>query len=69
MADPEPRVFFENFGESSLDFKVWLWIDQQADEREFRIPSDLRFKLFEKFKANDIEIPFPQRDLHLIQQK
>lgn len=69
LTDPEPRVFFENFGESSLDFKVWFWIDQQTDEREFRIPSDLRFKLFEKFNAHDIEIPFPQRDLHLIQQE
>lgn len=69
LLNPEPRVFFENFGESSLDFKVWFWINQQTDEREFSIPSELRFKLFEKFSANNIEIPFPQRDLHLIQQK
>ncbi|MEC6748168.1 mechanosensitive ion channel domain-containing protein [Marinilactibacillus sp. XAAS-LB27] len=66
LNDPKPRVFFEAFGDSSLDFKVWFWIDQQTDEREFRVPSDLRFKIFEKFNEHDIEIPFPQRDLHMI---
>ncbi|WP_080145927.1 mechanosensitive ion channel family protein [Marinilactibacillus piezotolerans] len=66
LEDPEPRIFFENFGDSSLDFTVWFWINQQTEEREFRIPSDLRFKIFEKFNANNVEIPFPQRDLHII---
>lgn len=65
LAEPEPRVFFEEFGESSLDFSVWFWIDTQSEEREFRIPSDLRFKIFQKFEEHDIEIPFPQRDVHV----
>lgn len=65
LSDPEPRVFFEEFGESSLDFTVWFWIDTQSEEREFRIPSDLRFKIFEKFDQHDISIPFPQRDIHV----
>lgn len=63
---PEPRVFFEGFGESALNFTVWFWIDSQSDEREFTIPSDLRFKIFSKFTENDIKIPFPQRDVHVI---
>ena len=65
LKEPEPRVFFEEFGDSSLDFTVWFWIDTQSEEREFRIPSDLRFKIFEKFEQNGIEIPFPQRDIHV----
>ncbi|MCC5890683.1 MAG: mechanosensitive ion channel [Alkalibacterium sp.] len=65
LAEPEPRVFFEEFGDSSLDFSVWFWIDTQSEEREFRIPSDLRFKIVEKFEKNNIEIPFPQRDIHI----
>nr|WP_244244619.1 mechanosensitive ion channel domain-containing protein [Marinilactibacillus kalidii] len=69
LDEPKPRVFFEDFGESSLDFKVWFWIDEQTDEREFSIPSDLRFKIFEKFNEHDIEIPFPQRDVHMIKSK
>ncbi|WP_428830625.1 hypothetical protein [Alkalibacterium indicireducens] len=52
-------------GDSSLDFTVWFWIETQSDEREFRIPSDLRFKIFEKFKQNGIETPFPKRDIHI----
>ncbi|GAB2501161.1 mechanosensitive ion channel [Alkalibacterium psychrotolerans] len=63
LDDPSPRVFFEEFGDSSLDFTVWFWIDTQTEEREFRIPSDLRFKIVEKFEENNIEIPFPQRDI------
>lgn len=63
---PAPRVFFEGFGDSALDFTVWFWIDSQSDEREFTIPSDLRFKIFKKFAENGIEIPFPQRDVHVI---
>lgn len=65
LDDPSPRVFFEEFGDSSLDFSVWFWIDTQTEEREFRIPSDLRFKIVEKFEENNIEIPFPQRDIHV----
>lgn len=63
--EPRPRVFFEDFGESGLDFSVWFWINSQLDEREFRIPSDLRFKIIKKFSENKIDIPFPQRDINI----
>lgn len=63
---PKPRVFFEDFGDSGLAFSVWFWINSQTDEREFRIPSDLRFKIVEKFADHQVEIPFPQRDVHVI---
>lgn len=66
LDDPKPRVFFENFGDSGLAFSVWFWINSQADEREFRIPSDLRFRIVKKFNENSIEIPFPQQDVHII---
>lgn len=66
LDDPKPRVFFENFGDSGLAFSLWFWINSQADEREFRIPSDLRFRMVKKFDENGIEIPFPQQDVHII---
>lgn len=62
---PKARVFFEEFGDSGLTFSIWLWINSQTDEREFLIPSDLRFKIMKKFEENNIEIPFPQRDVNL----
>lgn len=66
LDEPKPRVFFENFRDSGLAFSIWFWINSQADEREFRIPSDLRFKIVGKFDEHGIEIPFPQQDVHII---
>ena len=61
---PEPRVLFTNFGNSSLDFKLLFW-----SERVFEIPrteSELRFSIDQIFRDNNITIPFPQRDLHIV---
>lgn len=63
LQEPPPEVRFEGFGESSLDFSVLVWI---ADPREdLRISSELRFAIHAALKAAAIEIPYPQRDLHL----
>lgn len=63
LNDPEPFVFFKNFGDSSLDFHLTVWVNELWFFE--RIMSDLRFGVMKKFKENEIEIPFPQRDLHL----
>ena len=63
----EPFVMFRDFGESSLDFQVYFWTNEAF--RVERIKSDLRFKINEVFKQNNIQIPFPQRDLHIIDKK
>ncbi|RMG40384.1 MAG: hypothetical protein D6719_11125 [Candidatus Dadabacteria bacterium] len=60
---PEPDVLFRNFGESSLDFDVRGWI---ADvNRRPRYSSELRVAIEKALRENNIEIPFPQRDLHI----
>jgi small-conductance mechanosensitive channel len=60
---PEPIVFFEDFGDSALDFRLMGWL---ADPRlEPRVASDLRFAVDRAFRNAGIEVPFPQRDLHL----
>jgi small-conductance mechanosensitive channel len=56
-------VFFEDFGDSSLDFALTVWIDNPQAQR--RVASDLRFAIDRAFREADIEIPFPQRDLHI----
>lgn len=61
--EPAPVVFFENFGESSLDFVLNVWVDDPIAKAA--ISSRLRFAIWESFAAHHIEIPFPQRDLHL----
>ena len=57
-----PFVRFINFGESSLDFELLAWIPDSF--QRFDVASDLHFMIWEKFKAYDIKIPFPQRDVH-----
>jgi potassium-dependent mechanosensitive channel len=63
IKDPEPVVFFAGLGDSSLDFTLLFWIGDYAEGR--RIRSEVYFKAFEVFKENNIEIPFPQRDIHV----
>jgi len=61
IADPRPRVMFMDFGASSLDFQLRLFIDDI--DYCVAVASDLRFSIFQNLKAAGIEIPFPQRDI------
>ena len=64
---PEPTVLFTDFGESSLDFKIVFTL---ADSFNARFPqSDIRFEIDRLFRENGISIPFPQRDIHIIEKK
>ncbi len=61
---PEPTVFFTDFGDSSLDFKLVFTLN---DSFKAAIPkSDIRFAIDKKFREHNISIPFPQRDIHII---
>ncbi len=62
LKNPGPKVFFKDFGNSSLDFVLTVWISDLWFYEG--ILSDLRFMIFEGFKEKGIEIPFPQMDLH-----
>jgi small-conductance mechanosensitive channel len=60
---PEPRVLFLNFGDSSLNFELRCHV--QNVDRRLSVISELNFAIDAAFRANGIEIPFPQRDLHV----
>lgn len=60
---PEPNVQFVGFGDSSLDFEVKAHIADVLNGLSVR--TDLRLLIFERLKAEGIEIPFPQRDLNI----
>ncbi len=64
LQKPEPFVLFEDFGDSSLNFSVYFFIKDSFIDPQ--IKSDLRFKIDDAFRKNDISIPFPQRDIHII---
>lgn len=61
---PKPYVLFRSFGDSSLDFELRCFI-RDVDSR-LSVISDMNFDIDLRFKEAGIEIPFPQRDVHLI---
>ncbi|WNH07616.1 mechanosensitive ion channel family protein [Thalassobellus suaedae] len=63
---PEPAVLFTDFGESSLNFKIVFTIN---DSFNVRFPkSEIRFEIDKLFRENNVSIPFPQRDIHIIKK-
>jgi len=67
LKNPKPFVLFEDFGDSALLFSINFFTNDSF--RDPRIKSELRYKINAKFKENNITIPFPQRDVHIIQPK
>lgn len=63
LSIPPPNVFFLGFGDSSLNFNLLAWISEPR--KQFQIKSDLYFLIYQYFQERSVEIPFPQRDLHL----
>lgn len=64
LVDPPPDVCFRAFGESSLNFSLRVWNQNQV-HRKLVLFSALNFAIHDKFKQHGIEIPFPQRELHI----
>ncbi len=64
VADPEPQVWFVNFGESSLDFIAAMWFLTPGERWSGMI--NMRYEIDRRFKEEDIEIPFPQRTLSFL---
>ena len=60
--DPAPRVIFTAFGDSSLDFQLFVW--SNVDDI-LTIKDEINTRIYNEFKKNGIEIPFPQRDVSI----
>lgn len=65
---PKPRVNLMGFGDNSVDFEIRFWI-QDPEGGLANIRSDVYMRMWQLFKENGIEIPYPQRDLHLRSSK
>jgi len=61
---PPPDVWFDEFGDSSLNFNLMVWTSMYV-QRPKALKSQLYFSIFKKFNEHGVEIPFPQRDLHI----
>lgn len=65
--NPKPFVRFKNFGDSSLDFELIFWTRQAFTVDNLK--SNLRIEIYKSLAKNNISIPFPQRDLHIIKSE
>ena len=64
LKKPEPTVLFSEFGDSSLNFILAGWTTSYID-RPGQLKSEINYAIHEIFKQHNIEIPFPQRDIHI----
>ena len=65
LTDPEPAVYFEDFGDNALIFDSYFWVHSQGERSARLIRSEYRFEVDRLFRENDLVIAFPQRDVHL----
>jgi len=64
LKEPAPSVLFRGFGESSLEFELTCWTAVMLHRRA-SFQSELNFLIHEELTRRGIELPFPQRDLHI----
>ena len=64
LKNPAPRVRFRSFGDSSLDLELLAWIARPVDRG--RVTHELNCAVYKALDKHGIQIPFPQRDLHVI---
>jgi len=64
LKDPAPDAFLEKFGDSTIDFQLVVWSEEMS-RRPSRFKSDLNYLICKHLGAAGIEIPNPQRDLHI----
>jgi small-conductance mechanosensitive channel len=65
LADPAPRVFLTQFADSSINLELGLWIGD-PEEGKGNIVSDVNFAIWRAFKEHGVAIPFPQREVRLL---
>ena len=65
LEDPEPRIIFDDFGDSSLVFEAYFFTLLRPGSNLRLLRSEIRFRIVELFHDNGIVIAFPQRDVHI----
>lgn len=68
LKDPVPTVRLEEFGDNGLKFSLFVWTSDYTD-RIGVLKSLLNFALLKSFRQEKINMPFPQRDVHIIEKK
>ncbi len=63
MKNPEPQILFMNFGNSSLDFELRVYVSDL--DNMLKVRNEINLEIDRKFRENNVEIPFPQNDVHI----
>jgi potassium-dependent mechanosensitive channel len=64
LKDPSPYVLFWDFGDNALAFRLRYWIRRPVQMRD-KIASAIRFEVEKTFRENNIEMAYPQQDIHI----
>jgi len=64
LDSPEPECLLIGFGDNSVDLKLRFWI-KDPENGLLNVKSEILLGIWDKFREHDIEIPYPQRDLHI----
>ena len=64
LSDPAPRCLVKAFGDSAIELEIRFWI-QDANSGVSNVKSDVMLEAWRLFRENGVEIPYPQRDLHI----
>jgi len=64
LRNPKPDVLFDKYDDSSINFSLRVWTSEYIN-RPGVLKSQLYFEIFKRFRKEGIEIPFPQRDIHI----
>jgi len=64
IKDPKPECYLTEFGDSSVNFLLYFFVADVTEGR-YQPQSEVMLSIWDKFKAHNIEIPFPQRDVHI----
>jgi len=60
----EPDILFEDYRESSINFNLRVWTSEYINRSKV-LKSQLYYEIFRRFREGEVQIPFPQRDIHL----
>lgn len=66
LKEPAPDVWLNNFGESAINYELLMWVDYNQIGLT-RLQGELNFIIYQLFKENQIEIPYPQRNVYIKQ--
>lgn len=68
LTDPKPEVYFEEFGDYNIQVRLFFWIDDQASQAEFILPSEARKIIYKRFYAAGVNFAFPRENVYHVNQ-